>query len=349
MSFFTDPANIRKWKKFKSNKRAYYSLLILFYSYALSLFSPVLINNKPLLVHYQNQSFFPIFFFYPESKFGGENQTEPNYKRLAKKETFSQEGNFMIFPLVPYGVNEDNLDSLEEGVNPPSKPSLTHWFGTDDRGRDVFTRIVYGYRLAMTFSLILIVIEIFLASLIGGIQGYYAGKVDLILQRIIEVLAAIPFLYLILIMGSFFGRGFTVLLITYGSLAWIGLSNYMRGEFLKLRNQQFVDAARSLGVPSRTIILKHLLPNALTPLVTFFPFILISAISVLSALDFLGYGIPAPNPSWGELIGQGRERLTAWWLISFPSAALFFTILFSAFVGEGLRDSFDPKEKVVYE
>lgn len=255
----------------------------------------------------------------------------------------------MLFPPVPFGVNEDNLESLEEGTNPPSTPTLRHWMGTDDRGRDVFTRIIYGYRLAMTFSLILIIVEILLASFIGGIQGYFMGRLDLFLQRIIEILSAIPFLYLILIMGSFFGRGFMVLIVTYGSLSWIGLSYYMRGEFLKLRKQQFVDAAKTLGASSFSIIMRHLLPNSITPLVTFLPFILISAISVLSALDFLGYGIPAPNPSWGELIGQGRERLTAWWLITFPSVALFLTILFSAFVGEGLRDAFDPKDKVAYK
>lgn len=349
MNFISNPANVRKWEKFKKNKRAYYSMLILFYTYIVSLFSPLLINNKPLFVVFEGSVSFPIFSFYPETKFGGNNLTEPNYKKLNRQEQFTNSSNYMIFPPIPFGVNEDNLDSLEEGTNPPSKPNLRHWMGTDDRGRDVFTRIIYGYRLAMTFSLILIIVEILLASIIGGIQGYFMGRLDLFLQRIIEILSAIPFLYLILIMGSFFGRGFMVLIVTYGSLSWIGLSYYMRGEFLKLRNQQFVDAAKTLGASSFSIIMRHLLPNSITPLVTFLPFILISAISVLSALDFLGYGIPAPNPSWGELIGQGRERLTAWWLITFPSVALFLTILFSAFVGEGLRDAFDPKDKVAYE
>lgn len=349
MNFISNPANIRKWEKFKKNKRAYYSMLILFYTYLLSLFSPLLINNKPIFILYEGTVSFPIFSFYPETKFGGSNLTEPNYKKLSKESRFVDSKNQMFFPPIPFGVNEDNLESLEEGTNPPSTPTLRHWMGTDDRGRDVFTRIIYGYRLAMTFSLILIVVEILLASLIGGIQGYFMAKLDLFLQRIIEILSAIPFLYLILIMGSFFGRGFMVLIVTYGSLSWIGLSYYMRGEFLKLRKQQFVDAAKTLGASSFSIIMRHLLPNSITPLVTFLPFILISAISVLSALDFLGYGIPAPNPSWGELIGQGRERLTAWWLITFPSVALFLTILFSAFVGEGLRDAFDPKDKVVYE
>ncbi len=349
MNFLSNPANIRKWSKFKSNRRAYYSLMFLFYSYLISLFSPILMNNKPLIINYENEYSFPIFNFYPSTRFGGDQLTEPNYKKLYLSNQFMNSDNYMIFPIIPFGVNEDNLESLEEGSNPPSIPSTKHWFGTDDRGRDVFTRIVYGYRLAMTFSLILVILEILLASVIGGIQGFFVGNTDLILQRLIEILSAIPFLYLILIMGAFFGRGFLILLITYGALSWIGLSYYMRGEFLKLRSFAFVDAARTLGVSSWSIITRHLLPNSITPLVTFLPFILISAISVLSALDFLGYGIPAPNPSWGELIGQGRERLSAWWLITFPSLALFLTILLSAFVGEGLRDAFDPKEKVVYK
>jgi len=297
------------------------------------------------VVSYQGYWSFPVFFFYPETRFGGLHETEPNYKKLQ----LQRPDLWMLFPPIPYGVNEDNLQSLEEGSNPPSPPDSRHWMGTDDRGRDVLTRIVYGYRLALTFSLILVIVELFLASVIGGIQGFFGGKLDLYLQRLIEILSSIPFLYLILVMGSFFGRGFIVLLFTYGLLSWIGLSYYMRGEFLRLKNLPFVDSARSLGASSLRILWKHLLPNSLTPLITFLPFILISAISVLSALDFLGYGIPAPNPSWGELIGQGRERLTSWWLIVFPSGALFFTILFSAFVGEGLRDALDPKERVVYE
>lgn len=344
-----NPAIQRKLSKFKQNKRAYYSFHIILWSFLISLFSPVLINNKPLLVKWEGSYYSPVFFFYADKTFGGDYETEPNYKRLkAERPGFKKPENWMLFPPVAFGVNEDNLESLEQGSNPPSAPSKTHWFGTDDRGRDVFTRIVYGYRLAMTFSLLLVLTEIVIASLVGGIQGFFGGTLDLILQRIIEVLSAIPFLYLILIMGSFFGRGFLILLVTYGILSWIGLSYYMRGEFLRLRALPFVDSARTLGATSTSIILRHLLPNALTPLITFLPFILISAISVLSALDFLGYGIPAPNPSWGELIGQGRERLTAWWLIFFPSFALFLTILLSAFVGEGLRDAFDPKEKVEY-
>lgn len=343
------PDTQKRLKKFKENKRAYYSFLIIFSTYILSLFAPILVNNKPLLVFYKGSLYFPQLKFYSEKTFGGSEATSPSYKKLSKREDFINGKNFILFPPIPYGYNEDNLESLEEGSSPPSKPNLKHWLGTDDRGRDVFTRIFYGYRISMTFSLILVLIEMIAGTVIGGIQGYFSGILDISVQRIIEILSSIPFLYLILIMGSFFGRSFTVLLVTYGSLSWIGISYYMRGEFYRLKNFQFVDAARAFGISDFKIIFRHILPNALTPIVTFLPFTLIGSISVLSALDFLGYGIPAPNPSWGELIGQGRERLSAWWLIAFPSFALFFTILLSSFIGEGLRDAYDSYEKITLE
>jgi microcin C transport system permease protein len=339
----------KRLQKFINNKRAYYSFIFLIGSYFLSLFSPLLINNKPIILNFEGKYLFPIFFFYSDKELGGDYHTEPNYKEYNKKWTSFGSQNWMIFPPLKFGVNEDHLHDLKDGERPPSRPNSLHWMGTDDRGRDVFTRIVYGYRLAMTFSLILVFIELILAILIGGIQGYLGGWVDLSLQRFIEILSSIPFLYMILIFGAIFGRGFGVLLVTYAIFNWIGLSYYMRGEFLKLRNQTFVESARVLGVRPMTIIVRHILPNAITPLVTFLPFTLISSISILSALDFLGYGIPAPNPSWGELLGQGRERLSAWWLIGYPSLALFLVILLSAFIGEGLRDAFDPREKVEYE
>ncbi|MCB1156834.1 MAG: ABC transporter permease subunit [Leptospiraceae bacterium] len=342
-----NPDTKRRLLKFRNNKRAFYSLLFLLSTYCISLFAPVIANNIPLLVKYEGTYYFPIFSFHSEETFGGTLKTIPNYKKLAKEERFQNGSNYILFPLIPYGVNEDNLASLEAGVIPPTAPDTRHWFGTDDRGRDVFTRLFYGYRISLTFGLVLVFIELFLGTIIGGIQGYFAGLVDLSFQRLIEIISSIPFLYLILIMGSFFGRSFGILLFTYGVISWIGISYYMRGEFYKLRSFQFVDAARAFGVPNYKIILRHIIPNAITPLVTFLPFSLISSISVLSALDFLGYGIPAPNPSWGELIAQGKERLSAWWLIAFPSLALFTTIQLTSFVGEGLRDAFDSKEKVV--
>lgn len=347
--FQLNPTTKRRLEKFKKNKRAYYSFLILLVSYVISLFAPIIANEKPLIVHFEGKFYFPVFRFYPESTFGGKEDTPPNYKRLLRASQFKDNpNNYMIFPLIPYGYNESNLESLEEDEFPPSKPNSKHWLGTDDRGRDVLTRILYGYRISMTFSLILVFIEVLIGTIIGGVQGYFSGIVDLSIQRLIEILSSIPFLFMILIMGSFFGRSFGVLLITYAVFSWIGISYYIRGEFYKLRKAQFVEAARAFGVTNTRIIFRHILPNAITPIVTFLPFMLIGSISVLSALDFLGYGIPAPNPSWGEMIGQGREHLSAWWLIAFPSLALFLVIQLTSFVGEGLRDAFDAKEKVSF-
>jgi microcin C transport system permease protein len=344
------PDTKKRLLKFKNNKRAYYSFWLILITYCISLFAPILANNIPVFVYYNQSIYFPIFKFYPEETFGGKEKTEPNYKKLEKAEQFAaQPNNYMVFPLVPYGYNEDHLYSFEENISPPTAPNSKHWLGTDDRGRDVFTRLFYGYRISMTFALILVVLEMFLGTIIGGFQGYLGGFFDLIVQRLIEIFNSIPFLYLILIMGTFLGRSFAVLLITYGVVSWIGISYYMRGEFYKIRNFQFVQSARAFGVSNTKIILRHIVPNALTPLVTFLPFSLIGSISILSALDFLGYGIPAPNPSWGELIAQGRERLSAWWLIGFPSLALFLVIQLTSFIGEGLRDAFDSKEKVVIE
>lgn len=343
------PDTKRRLLKFKNNKRAYYSFWILLIVYVISLFAPVIANNKPILVYYNQSMYFPVFQFYPEDQFGGKEKTEPNYKKLAEQPQFKESSNFILFPIIPYGYNEDHLYSLEENVSPPTAPNKKHWLGTDDRGRDVFTRLFYGFRISMTFALILVFIEMLLGTIIGGFQGYLGGWFDLVFQRVIEIFSSIPFLYLILIMGSFMGRSFTVLLLTYGVVSWIGISYYMRGEFYKIKNFQFVQAAKAFGIPNYKIIFRHIIPNALTPLVTFLPFSLIGSISVLSALDFLGYGIPAPNPSWGEMISQGRERLSAWWLIAFPSFCLFFTIQLTSFIGEGLRDSFDAKEKVVLE
>ena len=343
------PALKKRFARFYKNKRARYSLAILLGSYVVSLFAPLLANNQPLLVYYNNSLYFPVAAYYPPETYGEPAHMRVNYKKLRQREDFSGGDNFIIFPPVSYGYNEDNLEQLRPGESPPSAPDASHWLGTDDRGRDVFTRVFYGYRNAMTFGLILVLLEIVIGSVIGGMQGFFAGVFDITIQRLIEILSAIPFLYLILIMGAMFGRGFGILIVTYGALSWIGISYYMRGEFYRIRSFQFVDAARAMGVKPLTIILRHILPNALTPIVTFMPFSLIAAISILSALDFLGYGIPAPNPSWGELIGQGRERLSAWWLIAFPSAALFVTILLASFIGEGLRDAFDSRDKVEYE
>ena len=225
----------------------------------------------------------------------------------------------------------------------PYPPVRAHIFGIDDAGRDVFARVLYGLRISMTFGIILVLASVFLGTVAGAVQGYYSGVLDITAQRLIEIWSAIPFLYVMILMGSIYGPGFLLLLFCYGIFNWIGISYYMRAEFLRLRGEPFVEAALCLGIPTRKIIFKHILPNALVPIITFFPFYLVGAIGSLAALDYLGFGLPPPTPSWGQLLTQAQTYRWAWWLILFPSLALFLVMLLGVFIGEGARNAFDPK------
>jgi microcin C transport system permease protein len=237
----------------------------------------------------------------------------------------------------------------KEEVHFPFRPSLEHWFGLDSSGRDVLARTLYGLRISLNFGIALVLATMLLGTLLGGLQGYRGGKTDLVGQRFTEIWEALPFLYIMILMGSVFGRSFSLLLLIYGAFNWIGISYYMRGEFLKLRKQPFVEAARCLGLSDWKIMTKHILPNALVPVITFFPFSLVGAIFSLSALDFLGFGMPPPTPSWGELLSQAQEFKYAWWLVLYPSLSLFVVILLGVFIGEGVRSAFDPRVNSHYE
>jgi microcin C transport system permease protein len=230
-----------------------------------------------------------------------------------------------------------------KSINWPYAPCKGHIMGIDAAGRDVFARVLYALRTSLMFGLTLVCISMILGILAGSIQGYYGGTVDISFQRFTEIWSALPFLYIMILLGSILGRGFGLFLLCYGLFNWIGISYYIRAEYLRLRQTAFVDSAKCLGLPSRIIIFKHILPNALTPIITFFPFSLVGAISSLAALDYLGFGLPPPTPSWGELLQQAQQYRWAWWLILYPSLALFTVILLSVFIGEGLRDAFDPK------
>lgn len=225
----------------------------------------------------------------------------------------------------------------------PHPPTARHWLGIDKAGRDVLARIVYGLRISMTFAFVLVAVSSAAGIFIGAIQGYCGGRVDIVGQRLIEIWSTLPFLYIMILMGSVYGRSFVLLLVVYGIFRWIGISYYMRAEFLRLRKQPFVEAARALGIPARKIMFRHILPNALTPVITFFPFSLVGAIASLTALDYLGFGLPPPTPSWGELLHQAQQFRWAWWLILYPSLAVFIVMLLGVFVGEGVRDAFDPR------
>lgn len=241
-----------------------------------------------------------------------------------------------------------NVTTALEPVTWPFRPVKGHPMGIDNAGRDVFARVLYGTRTAMTFGLVLVAWALAVGIVVGALQGYFGGWVDLGGQRFIEIWSALPFLYVMILVGSVFGRSFGLLLLCYGLFNWIGISYYVRAEFLRLRSRPFVEAAKCQGLGTWRIILRHMLPNALTPLITLLPFNLVGAIASISALDFLGFGLPPLTPSWGELLSQAQQNTSAWWLILYPSIMLFSTMLLSVFIGEGLRDAFDPKPKSRY-
>jgi microcin C transport system permease protein len=255
-------------------------------------------------------------------------------------------------PVTPVTVGAGGalIASFEkEEVRYPFRPVAGHPLGLDSAGRDVLARILYGFRTSITFGLILVMASMTTGTLIGAFQGYFGGRLDLFGQRFTEIWENLPFLYIIMLLGSVFGRSFALLLLCYGLFNWIGISYYMRAEFLKLRRQPFVEGAKCLGLPARKIMFRHILPNGLVPIVTFAPFSLIGAVSALAALDFLGFGLPPPTPSWGELLAQAQEFKWAWWLVLYPGVALFAVILLCVFIGEGVRAAFDPRRFSRYE
>ncbi len=236
-----------------------------------------------------------------------------------------------------------SVDIRRNDIAWPYPPVEGHWLGIDSAGRDVFARVLYGLRISMTFGLLLVLVSMTVGIAVGALQGYFAGAVDITGQRLIEIWSAVPFLYVMILMGSVYGRSFGLLIVCYGIFRWIGVSYYSRAEFLRLRGRPFVDSARCMGIPTAKIMVRHILPNALTPIITFFPFSLVGAIGMLAALDYLGFGLPPPTPSWGELLHQAQQFRWAWWLILYPSLALFAVMLLGVFVGEGARDAFDPR------
>jgi microcin C transport system permease protein len=342
----------KRLRKFRSIKRGYYCFLLVSAAYAVSFFLPLLINNTALAVHYQDRWYFPMASYYPASTFGQQAFGEPDYRALAQ--TFRQQKQgWVLLPLYPYSATESLLDLPG---SPPNPPSRQHIFGTDDRGRDIFARLAYGFNVSLSFSLLVLTISLATGVTVGALLGYFGGKVDILGQRLIEIWSSLPFLYTIIIVSSIVvpiylpGRNlvlqpsFWLLIVILTAFDWMGITYYVRGEFYREKAKDYVGAAIAIGASDRSIIFKHVLPNALTPVVSFAPFMIVANITALVALDFLGFGLPAPTPSWGELIGQGVDNLTKWWLIFFPLAAMFVTLLLIVFIGEAVREAFDPKE-----
>lgn len=334
------PLTKRKLRKFRSIKRAYYSFWILTVAFIISLFSEQIANDHPLVLGYKGGLYFPTLKFYSNETFGGPYKTEANYRTLREDPAFREAGGWMILPPIPHSPLHSYLDL--SGA-PPHAPSAQHWLGTDNSARDVLARLIYGFRICMVFALALTATGTVLGIIIGGVQGYLGGKTDLVIQRLIEIWSALPFLYVVILIGSIYGQSFGILLFAMTIFEWIGLSYYMRGEFYKLREQTYVLAARALAAGNWRILFRQILPNAMTPVITFLPFTLVAGISSLTALDFLGFGLPPPTPSWGEMIQQGLQNLQAPWIAISAVIALFLTLMLATFIGEGVRDAFDPK------
>jgi microcin C transport system permease protein len=330
----------KRLRKFRRLKRGYYSFILLTVLYLSSFLLAGLVNNKPLYVKYQGKSYFPMFNFYEASTFGVVGIGEPNYRDL--KVTLKSEGTgTVIMPPYPYHPNESLLELPGE---PPHAPSAEHWCGTDNRGRDVFARLVYGFRISISFALCVTVISYLVGISIGAMLGYFGGRFDIIMQRLIEVWSSMPFLYTMIIISSILKPNFTLLVMVLCLFGWIGMTYYVRGEFYREKVKDYVAAAIALGASNRKVIFRHILPNALTPIISFAPFAVVGYIGALVGLDFLGFGLAPPTPSWGQLVQQGMEDITsAYWLVITPLAALFFTLLMVVFIGEAIREAFDPK------
>lgn len=335
------PIAIRRLKTFKANKRAFYSLCLFTLLFIGSLFAEVIANNNPLIVSYKGSWFFPIAKIYPETAFGGDFETEADYLDPYVVELIERDG-WMAWPPIPYSY-DTHIKNLDQPA--PSPPSAKHILGTDDQARDVAARVIYGFRVSILFALALTIGSTILGIAAGAAQGYYGGKIDLLGQRFLEIWGSLPVLFLLIILASITKANFWWLLGIMLLFSWTSLVDVVRAEFLRCRKLDFVRAARALGVPDRTIICRHILPNAVVATITMMPFLLSGAITTLTSLDFLGFGLPPGSASLGELVAQGKNNLQAPWLAitAFVVLSLMLTLL--VFIGEGVRDAFDPRLK----
>ncbi len=332
----------RNWHRFKRSRRGYYSLLIFLTLFVISLFAELISNDVPLVVRFEGSYYFPVIKSYPETTFGGDFETETDYKDPLFRELIEGKGNYVLFPFIPHDYNSINFE-IDGPV--PSPPTTDNLLGTDDRGRDVLARVIYGFRLSVLFGLALTAMGTVIGIIAGGIQGFLGGRVDLTFQRFIEIWGAMPELYLLIIFASIFQPSVLLLFVLLSLFSWMGLSDYVRAEFLRGRNMEYVKAAKALGVGSITIMWRHLLPNSMTPVITFLPFRISAAILALTSLDFLGLGVPPSTPSLGELLAQGKANIDAWWLSLSSFSVLVITLILLIFIGEALRDTYDPRKK----
>jgi len=359
--------NQRRWRNFRRNSRAYWSLIIFAVLFSLTMLAEFIANDKPIMVNYRGNYYMPIFNFYPETEFGGDFKTEAVYRDIEVKCLIKSgglevcfddpegviadatdgdvageaiEAGWLLWPLIPYSFN--TIVDIPGAA--PSPPDRHNWLGTDDTKRDVLARVIYGFRLSVMFTLIVSVIASVIGIVAGAVQGYFGGWVDLTFQRLLEIWSSTPSIYVIIILFSILGRSFWLMVFITVLFGWPALVGVVRAEFLRARNFEYVRAAKALGVSDRTIMFRHMLPNAMVATLTFLPFIITGAIAMLATLDFLGFGLPSSLPSLGELTRQAKQNLQAEWLAF--TAFFTFAILLSllVFIFEGVRDAFDPRK-----
>ena len=332
----------RAWLRFKRRRLGYWSLMAFAALVAISLVAELLSNDKPLMARYEGAYYFPVFKNYPETAFGGDFHTPADYLAPYIRSQFEKPGNWAIYPPNPYGARTINYFS---NTPAPAAPSRENWLGTDDRGRDLLAQLLYGFRVSALFGLALTALGVALGVTAGAVQGFWGGKVDLAGQRFIEIWSAMPELYLLIIFSAVLSPSVSLLIVLLGLFGWMGLSDYVRAEFLRNRQLDYVRAARALGVPRWRLVWRHLLPNSLTPVVTFLPFRMSAAILALTSLDFLGLGVPPGTPSLGELLSQGKNNIDAWWISLSTFGVLVVTLLLLTFTGDALRDALDPRQQ----
>ena len=331
----------RAWLRFKKNKLGFWSLVVFTTLVVLSLFADVLSSDKPLVVNYKGQLYFPVAKDYSEKTFDGDFYAPADYLDPFIKDKLTTAPNWAIYAPNPYGPKTINYFAKSPN---PSAPSRDNLLGTDDRGRDLLAQLIYGFRLSVLFGLALTVIGVVIGVITGAIQGYAGGKTDLVAQRFIEIWGSMPELYLLIIFSAVFAPSVALLLFLLSLFGWMGLSDYVRAEFLRNRQLDYVRAARALGVSNLQIMWRHILPNSMTPVVTFLPFRMSAAILALTSLDFLGLGVPPGTPSLGELLSQGKANIDAWWISLSTFAVLVATLLLLTFMGDALRDALDPRK-----
>ncbi|WP_050475754.1 ABC transporter permease [Herbaspirillum rhizosphaerae] len=332
----------RIWLRFRQNRNGYWSLIIFLVLFIISLGSELVSNDKPLVASYHGKILFPIAYDYSEKEFGGDFASPADYLDPFIQDQFKKDGNWAVYPLNRYRF--DTLNYFATQPN-PAPPSSENWLGTDDRGRDVFARLLYGFRISILFGLALTATGVVLGLLAGAVQGYFAGRTDLFMQRILEIWGSMPELYLLIIFSSIFEPSIGLLLVLLSLFGWMSLSDYVRADFLRNRNLEYVQAARALGLSNLQIIWRHVLPNSLTPVVTFLPFRMSASILALTSLDFLGLGVPPSTPSLGELLAQGKNNLDAWWIALSTFIVLTVTLLLLTNIGDALRNALDVRRK----